>query len=827
MADPLSGVGSVVGIVSLGITLCTGLISYIDDVRSAKEKAGQIKAEVDQLTKVLELLETVVGKASASPITSVTKTGVVACSTAIDKITELLGKDIRSNAGGVRACLHNLKEKLCFPFSRKADILYWQNVLREVQQSLQITLPVLQIDEGRTHTEAIRQLIMQETQLIHEEYRLMKLQSQELLENVRLQNAQQTQFMNSAIESSTRSLQSSIQQQLTPISKSTQDTSETLAAMSSILARLDHHMLSSISPSSVAIDPANHQHLGRDIRRLRSRSSRKNQQMTNCGCNPRSETSVYFQWPFFLSRKRTTVHESYCPRAAWEAALTDIEFRFSLCIRALKARLALSYHNGSELQIKPALMIRRVVSESSPAFRLLRWERFQWRELDKCKSLVDGFPGELLRLFQERRATPHDRLEDGSTLLHYFLKNITLYGVPVAANLPVFKRLLTCMASVALEENDIGLTCLDVFFRRVEGFRGHRHSEFVPHFLEAGVGFSIVEYGLPPVLAHIQLEDYPHLIPDCDEAVEMILRKCELGLERVLNSTKFELPYTGHLYRITTQIGWTRGCEIMFEMQYKMSFDQESMLKHAVRSGSLPTFQFWLRARERVGGVQLARIGSPEEILWLLYTYDFETIWIETVLDALGLWALRRSYLETNPPPPSRTWLAARQHIVQCLSTTTRKRTNRPLITAFIRISIFEALDLRHTCCDIEKITRSNFRNFSPPPWYPAAPPLWKIQKEDAYLVDVLNELVPAFDADYDAFDGDLTAFVTNHLDPKMQEKLEELKRQDEKEYGQGRRELGVVMEVQSDDDNDDEENEEGTKDVESENDDEESSDED
>ncbi|KAF2683827.1 hypothetical protein K458DRAFT_389749 [Lentithecium fluviatile CBS 122367] len=138
---------------------------------------------------------------------------------------------------------------------------------------------------------------------------------------------------------------------------------------------------------------------------------------------------------------------------------------------------------------------------------------------------------------------------------------------------------------------------------------------------------------------------------------------------------------------------------------------------------------------------------------------------------------------------------------------------NRWLITAFIRIFVFEALGLRHTCCDIDRINHYGYQNMHipPTPRYPPAT-LRRIQKEDAYLMDLLEKLVLTLDADYDAFDGDLKAFIENCVEPELEKKLKEIRKEDEDEFGQGRRELGVAMKVYSDD----EEEKEEIEDVES-----------
>jgi RAB protein geranylgeranyltransferase component A len=74
MADPISVVGTAVGIVSASIQICKGTIWYIDTVKDAKEKAQHIRNEVDQLAKILESLETTVTRAGLSSTSTLTVT---------------------------------------------------------------------------------------------------------------------------------------------------------------------------------------------------------------------------------------------------------------------------------------------------------------------------------------------------------------------------------------------------------------------------------------------------------------------------------------------------------------------------------------------------------------------------------------------------------------------------------------------------------------------------------------------------------------------------------------------------------------------------------
>ncbi|KAI4686094.1 uncharacterized protein J4E88_003931 [Alternaria novae-zelandiae] len=71
---------------------------------------------------------------------------------------------------------------------------------------------------------------------------------------------------------------------------------------------------------------------------------------------------------------------------------------------------------------------------------------------------------------------------------------------------------------------------------------------------------------------------------------------------------------------------------------------------------------------------------------------------------------------------------------------------------------------------------------------------LHRIQEEDANLVRLLDDLVPGFDARYDAHEGDLLSFVDNVMVPGVNVVLDRLKQEDETAHAAGRRELGVVM---------------------------------
>jgi hypothetical protein len=119
----------------------------------------------------------------------------------------------------------------------------------------------------------------------------------------------------------------------------------------------------------------------------------------------------------------------------------------------------------------------------------------------------------------------------------------------------------------------------------------------------------------------------------------------------------------------------------------------------------------------------------------------------------------------------------------------------RRLIHGYIRLFVFSYLELRHTCCDIGRIKHEDNPDYNKQP-YPRYPPKEerRIKNEDARLREILEELVPMFISQFDAFSGSLLDFVVDVMIPRMRKVAEELQKEDKALYAEGRRELGVVM---------------------------------
>lgn len=400
MADPFSITGSAVGVVSLAIQLCKGLEWYVSGIKDAKDKAERIAADTEELTNLLQLLETIVAKVDPSQSVSTTLTGIASCAEAIATIRKKLKLDNQAVHGGIKSSLKRLGKRMAFPF-KDAEIEYWKGVLNTIQQSLQTALLALVIDQQRLAFEGTR-LFYTQLSVGHDTHYFSNLQLQHNLFNqTRLQLSGQSQ----AIETGFTATSDSLRRLHTDIH--------------SLQAKLNEAM--SATASTIEADVTNMRSVQRGTRTLGRRAAK-----VRCTCQPQTHARDHQLGWFSITCAQTLVHEPRCQQRLLQDAVTELEIRATFCslILGRKVSLAFMLSYGAELSVTQDLHCHRVVPESSPAFALVRTlveSSDTMREEAFCRE-VDR----LLLMFQHRQASPHDRLTDGNTLLHVCIRSLAI-----------------------------------------------------------------------------------------------------------------------------------------------------------------------------------------------------------------------------------------------------------------------------------------------------------------------------------------------------------------------------------------------------------------
>lgn len=122
MADPFSVAGSAVGVISLGISVCQGLVNYYSAFKGQDDEVGEIVGKVERLRDLLEVLQHRLSSPRHRYSVSVTKVeqNIVACAMSLKKLDETLSKCTQeSTPDDLRHKLRATSRRMLYPFKQK------------------------------------------------------------------------------------------------------------------------------------------------------------------------------------------------------------------------------------------------------------------------------------------------------------------------------------------------------------------------------------------------------------------------------------------------------------------------------------------------------------------------------------------------------------------------------------------------------------------------------------------------------------------------------------------------------------------------------------
>jgi hypothetical protein len=174
--------------------------------------------------------------------------------------------------------------------------------------------------------------------------------------------------------------------------------------------------------------------LDRTLRKFQNRNTRIRRNVPPCGCMPYTSSIKTSWWPAVLSRTVTGKHASDCPYSASEDRLTEMNLNISLCSVRLRRKFDIAVGISQSMikgtTVRAGLRAITIVRHDSEAFKLVLNFYSRVDEPDSWQ----GVARELERLFEARLASPHDRLTNGSTLMH------VCYGSPTDRGTKYFYR---------------------------------------------------------------------------------------------------------------------------------------------------------------------------------------------------------------------------------------------------------------------------------------------------------------------------------------------------------------------------------------------------
>ncbi|OCT45668.1 hypothetical protein CLCR_01745 [Cladophialophora carrionii] len=140
--------GTAVGVISLGIQVCQGLVSYYQAYRGQDETIRNILCHVEGLSNTLEVAHACLTKANPARFVAISQAvnSIIACADAIHGLEQLLQRcrqTISPTASGperIRLAVH----KAVFPF-QQSTIRDFSETVKGLQANVSLALQTLQL----------------------------------------------------------------------------------------------------------------------------------------------------------------------------------------------------------------------------------------------------------------------------------------------------------------------------------------------------------------------------------------------------------------------------------------------------------------------------------------------------------------------------------------------------------------------------------------------------------------------------------------------------------------------------------------------------------
>ncbi|OAG06984.1 uncharacterized protein CC84DRAFT_1258202 [Paraphaeosphaeria sporulosa] len=651
MGDPFSIAGSAVGVISLGIVACQKLYYVIDDIRTAADKAEAIRAGLDRLENGLEQLETVLGKLGPTSSVAAADVSVTACANVLSRLRDELPYDANPTKQGVHQLFRALRCRLSYPL-KKGELNYLRTLIKDTHQNLHTAQLTVIMEQGQLNTSSLGACISLESQLMQ---RALTDQHCALQGSIQSDISKYTQSVQSGFQSLdletslVRRDVNEVYSMLQPLAGSLSQLSLLHASLTRLETKVDafnpKEFVLRARQGDVSAAPG----LTRTLRTFQNRNAKIRRNVPLCACRAQSSSSTCYWWQAVLSSSVTKPHTSECLYSAFDDKITEIDLRVSLCSSLLRRKYTLamgfSHSLAKGFGIRAGLRTFAIVDHDSEAFSLIR--RFASREnyeLSRPDSW-QNVAAELQRLFESRRASPHDRLSDGSTLLHQLcsgqyeirkrsVRNTAEMYTAVVDNFRCLAGYLLKHTNATAREKDLRRnTCLEVCDHDLVW------SPFLAQLLEHDVPISINMFKFPPgdgptwlqqsILLEHQLE-----LP---EAFIAIVLKDDIRLSALLASEQsdhnvsVELP---GLYEMTAIMSWPEGCEILMKNGLKLAPRHYKHFWWVMNASDSDMLRFWLDIRPYLDVSDLQNLGSLEYAFDCI-EYDWHTYPIFDRVDAI------------------------------------------------------------------------------------------------------------------------------------------------------------------------------------------------
>ncbi|KAL4960356.1 uncharacterized protein BDV14DRAFT_182803 [Aspergillus stella-maris] len=552
MTDPISISGGVVGVVSLGVTVCQGLIAYYGPWKSYDDEINDFTTRLEGLQRTLVVIRSFIspehdlGLPSAS-YRELVVLQLVSCEEACRRLSSILER---------------CKSTETTPFVRKHDWLRLRRILYPFRKETLVTLA-----ESTSGLQENLNLSLQllNSALISRQHTLIQkvisTTTSNSLHSTRISNRVELNQMQSLIHGGSSTNRPTYHKILEP------------------------QTLTNLCEQQAVINTA------WENKRVPAVSS--SQPTTNyCTCRKHSYCASS------VSISVCGMHKRSCPLYLDGHQKVAISAKYAFCNRllGLSVGFMLTVARGAgALSISPAMQFHCVVGDNSPAFALLK-KAGDAGYFDLPQKMED-LQQSLLQMYRRRVVAPTDRLADGSTLLHGVACMLKIpscrgpWGPVIVEKLQELVFALIEMGVPVAEQTIQGNTALDIFNWHTAAFTDPWHLvhpaviNMQQRLLRSGSPLRIIEdpisgRGIPSSVRAackyqttqaVQTLVRNNAFEDIQiSPIEMaILIKSEEALRECLLQAKFTSISDTHTGKFETLlvscIGWTSGMALLLK----------------------------------------------------------------------------------------------------------------------------------------------------------------------------------------------------------------------------------------------------------------------
>lgn len=143
--------GGAVGIISLGIQVCQGLIQYYGSWKDAPKNVAQMCRSVQNLEETLKVLKvTIKDKGVATRAETGVQSSIDACTVSINELQGELIRVQEVKGSSIWSKVHGQGRRLLYPF-RESTLLRLEEIVAEIRENLSLAVDVLHL-QGTANT---------------------------------------------------------------------------------------------------------------------------------------------------------------------------------------------------------------------------------------------------------------------------------------------------------------------------------------------------------------------------------------------------------------------------------------------------------------------------------------------------------------------------------------------------------------------------------------------------------------------------------------------------------------------------------------------------